>query len=139
MKEAGRPGPDLRHYLRLAWRRKWLMLAVIVAIPVGTYLLAARAPSVYETSTLLRVQQTAVSSSLFGNQVSFSGTGAQSAARLIQTTAVAQLAAKKLGEDPKQAGSLLGDISVSVQDTDDAGYLTITAKDSDPKRAGDVA
>src|SRR3954453_5055722 len=129
MSAAEMQGPDLRHYLRLAWRRKWLLLAVIVVIPVAAYLLAARAPKVYETSTLLRGPQTAVSSTIFGNQVSFSGTGADSAARLIQTSAVARVAARQLGEDPDQAGALLGDIKVSVQDADDAGYLTITAQD----------
>jgi capsular exopolysaccharide synthesis family protein len=139
MTDPGRPGQDLRHYLRLAWRRKWLLLAVVVVIPLVTYLLAARSPSVYETSTLIQVQQTAVSSTVFGNQVAFSGTGAESAARLLQTTAVARVAARNLGEAPDQAGALIGEISVSVDDADDAGYLTISARGSDPNRAAEVA
>ena len=130
-------GPDLRHYVRQAWRRKWLLLAVIVLIPAATYFVSQRQEKVYRASTLLKVAPQNITVS---NQISFSSSGATETATIIKTTTVARLAAKELGEDPTAAGSLLGKISTNVQDeSTDAGFLTITATDSDPKEAARIA
>jgi capsular exopolysaccharide synthesis family protein len=127
----------LRHYVRQAWRRKWLLLAVIVLIPAATYFLSQRQEKVYRAQTLLKVAPQNITVS---NQISFSSSGATETATIIKTTAVARLAAKELGADPTAAGSLLGKISTNVQDeSSDAGFLTITAQDSDPKQAARIA
>lgn len=128
---------DPRRYLRQAWRRKWLLLAVVVLIPAATYVVTDRQSKVYEASTLLKVQPQTVSIS---NQISFGTSGSTETARIIRTTAVAKEAARELGEDPNSAGSLLGSISTTVADeTTDTGFLTITASASEPKRAANIA
>src|SRR4051794_16735540 len=104
-------GIDLRHYLRQAWRRRWILLAVIVVIPIAAYVLTARQPKVYQSSTLLKVAPQNISIS---NQIAFSSSGASETATIIKTSGVARIAARQLGQDPSTAGSLLGEISTSV-------------------------
>jgi capsular exopolysaccharide synthesis family protein len=130
-------GVDLRHYVRQAWRRKWLLLAVVVLIPTAAYLLTERQPKVYQASTLLRVAPQNINVS---NTITFTSSGAIETATLIKTTPVARLAARELGEDPNNAGALLGAISTSVQtEGTEAGFLTITARNSDPKQTARIA
>jgi tyrosine-protein kinase len=130
-------GIDIRHYLRQAWRRKWILLAVVVLIPAGTYLLTERQPKVYQASTLLKVAPQSIDVS---NQIAFTSPGATETATLIKTTPVARLAARELGEDPNSAGALLGKISTVVEgEGTEAGFLRITARDNDPKRAARIA
>src|SRR4029453_7882816 len=90
-------GIDIRHYLRQAWRRKWILLAVVVLIPAGTYLLTERQPKVYQASTLLKVAPQEISIS---PTISFSSSGATETATIIKTTGVARVAARQLGQDP---------------------------------------
>jgi uncharacterized protein involved in exopolysaccharide biosynthesis len=130
-------GRDFRYWVRQAWRRKWLLLAVIVLVPAATYLVTKRQDKVYQASTLMKVapQDINVSDSL-----SFTSSGATETATIIETTAVARLAARELGEDPAAAGGLVGKINAVVQgEGTEAGFLRITAQDSDPKQAARIA
>ena len=130
-------GFDYRRYLRQAWRRKWILLAVVVLVPLGTYLLTQRQPKVYESSTLLKVGAQNISVS---SQVTFASSGTTETATIIKTTGVGKVAARKLGEPPSAAGALIGKISTSVQDdSSDTGFMTITAQDSDPDQAARIA
>src|SRR3954465_8295522 len=116
-------GIDVRHYMRQAWRRKWILLAVIVLIPLAAYLFTARQTKVYEASTLMKVAPQNITIS---NQISLSSSGATETATIIQTSGVARLAARQLGEDPSSAGALLGKISAAVEgEGTDAGFLRI--------------
>ena len=130
---------DPRRYLHVLWRRKWLLLAIVVVIPAAAYLVASRSPEVYEASTVVQIQPTDGGSSVLSNQPSFAASGVQEAARLIATTAVARLAAKELGDPPRGARSLLGAISVRTDDDFETGFLTITAQAGSPERAAGVA
>src|SRR5215204_5688728 len=87
-------GFDLRPFVRQAWRRKWLLLAIVVVIPVAAYLLTAREPKVYQASTLLKVAPQNINIS---NQITFGSSGATETGTIIRTTAVARVAAQKLG------------------------------------------
>jgi capsular exopolysaccharide synthesis family protein len=130
-------GVNLRYYLRQAWRRKWLLLAVIVLIPAATYFLTNRQAKVYEASTLLKVAPQNIDVS---SQITFTSSGASETATIIKTTGVARLAAKQMGEPPSAARSLLGKIKTVVQgEGTEAGFLSITARDSDPKQAARIA
>src|SRR5215210_6709704 len=46
-----RGGEDLRSYLAPVWRRRWLVLALVVAVTAGTYLFYDSKPRVYSTGT----------------------------------------------------------------------------------------
>jgi capsular exopolysaccharide synthesis family protein len=115
---------------------------VIVLIPAIVYGVSSRLEKTYEASTTLQVQQTTVSSSLFsGGQVLISSS-LEGAARLIQTSAVANKAARKLDEPGGNGSSLLSSISVDTSSTTGAQndeFLTITARANDAERAADIA
>src|SRR5262245_22146440 len=100
-------GVDLRHYVRQAWRRRWLLLAVIVLIPTAAYVITNRQAKVYQASTLLKVAPQNVTVS---PTISFGTAGAPETATIIKTTSVARLAARQMGESPDSAGALLGAI-----------------------------
>src|SRR5262245_59392210 len=130
-------GIDYRRYLRQAWRRKWILLALVVLIPLAAYLITNRQPKVYEASTLMKVAPQNITVS---NQISFGSSGVTETATIIKTSGVARLAARELGQDPSTAGALLGTINTSGEgESTDAGFLHIIAKDSNAKQAATIA
>lgn len=133
---------DLRHYVRLVWRWKWLLGAIVITIPVAVYLLSKQLPKTYEASTTVFVQATTVSSSDEPGAITVSTSSPQNIARLVETPLVADVAAKRLGEPDLDGRDLLGSITAEL-DTQlaagDSNFLTITAQDEDPERARDIA
>src|SRR5262245_5840419 len=130
-------GIDYRRYVRQAWRRKWILIAVIVLIPLAAYLLTQRQAKVYEASTLMKVAPQNISVS---NTITFGTSGATETETIIKTTGVARLAARQLNLPPSAAGSLLGKISTGVEgEGTDTGFLRIIARDSDPQQAARIA
>jgi capsular polysaccharide biosynthesis protein len=126
---------DLRTYVRIFWRWKLLLLAFLVLIPLGVYLIERGKSKVYQSSTLLEVQDVSVTVGSPGAPVLTGNLNA--IARLVTTTPVARAAAGLLHEDRSTAGSLLSEISASANT--DTGFLTITARDHDPQRAAAIA
>src|SRR5215213_4113694 len=142
MEQGPEPTRDLRHYLGVAWRHKFVLLGVVLLIPAAVYAISTSLPKEYVSSTTLQVRPTAISSLLFTDNVNVSASNAEDAARIIETTAVAKLAAEELGEPESSARGLLGYIDASVE-TNETGivsdFITITATAEDPDRAADVA
>ena len=135
-----RPASDPRAYLRIVWRWKLLLLAILVTIPLATYLVTRSQPKVFQSSTLMQIQSAQVDTSLFPNSsASIAPTVADDAsvaARLITTTRVARAAALILGEPASSARSLLNHVTAAG---DTSGFVTITATDSSPTHAAAIA
>ena len=134
-------GADPRAYARILWRWKFLLLAIIVIIPLATYLYERGRPKVYQSSVLLDItggQQTGIAS-LFNQQLvqGPDTTDLLADARLITTTGVATQAAKYLHPAPPSPGALLGSVSASADQN--TGFITITASDGHPRRAANIA
>jgi succinoglycan biosynthesis transport protein ExoP len=138
--EPRQEGLDLRQWGRLVWRRKWLLLAVVVAIPAAVYAGSTLLPKTYQSKATINVQATGAPSTLFSNQIS-SRSDIASAQTLIETTAVARRAAHILGKPASAARSLLGHISVAPTNPaeKDNNFLTITAQDSSSVEAARIA
>lgn len=133
-------GADLRRYLEPYWRRRWLVLAILILIPAGVYGASKLVEPRYEASTTLLVRSTNFSSQAFTTQISVATGSAAAAARLVTTTPVARAAARKLDEPSSDAGALLGAVSVDFDDSDTSSqFMTITATSDDPDRAADIA
>jgi capsular exopolysaccharide synthesis family protein len=128
---------DFRAYLHTLWRWKWLMLAFLIVAPVISYVLEARKTEEYQSSTLVRPQAVQIDLTAFGGQSISGDQNIQAIARLVKTTAVANAAAKFMTNPPSPSSSLLGHVSASADS--DTGFLTITATDTDPKRAANIA
>ncbi len=132
---------DPRAYLASLWRWKFLLLAILVAIPLATYLVVRRERRVYQSSTLLEIQPQAQASSaaLLGGAAAPSDTpssDAAVAARLLSTTKTARQAAARLGLPFSAAPSLLAETTATG---DLSGFVTVTAQDHNSARAADVA
>ena len=107
---------ELRAYLRVLWRWKFLFLPILIVVPVGVYLIVSREHKVYSSSALLTAP---------------SPTAAQQVASLATTDAVASRAARQL-----RPQAILGTVSAG---TDPSGLITITVRAGSPRRAADEA
>ena len=84
---------DLGTYLRIFWRWKFLFLAFVVLIPLAVYLIERSKPKVYQSSTLVELQD--ISAQSVGATGGPIVTGNLDAvARLVSTTSVADIAAR---------------------------------------------
>jgi polysaccharide biosynthesis transport protein len=129
---------DPREFFQLLLRRKWILLACVILIPLATYLVSTRLPKTYEASAVLQLQSVGSGQSLPGVGDLSGGSGDtqtnDQVAALIATNGVADQAARVLHEP---VGSLRGD--VTAQADQDTGFITITAQASTPKRAAKIA
>lgn len=129
---------DVRAYLKVLWRWKLLILAVVIVIPAAVYFFVSSQPKVYESNVLLQVQPLAVDTSLFNTEVA--APQAQtllSAARLVTTTGVAQAAAEELGEPRSSARRLLADVTATADV--EADFITVAVRAPSAQRAAEVA
>ncbi len=124
---------DLGTYLRIFWRWRYLLLAFVVLIPLAVYVIERSKPRVYQSSTLVELQD--ISAQSVGATGGPIVTGNLDAvARLVSTTSVADIAARLLNQPP---GSLESHVSASADPN--TGFLTITAQDHDPRQAAAIA
>jgi succinoglycan biosynthesis transport protein ExoP len=133
----GGSATDLRGYLSLLWRRKWIIVPVLVLMPMGAYLHASGGTRSYEASAevLLNRQSQALSgvNDLLVWQPE----------RVIRTqTSIARLPviAQRVVEAAKlqrDAGAFLGQSSVGSNDQID--LLTFRVRDTDPDLATQLA
>lgn len=139
MTEPRQEGLDIRQWGRLVWRRKWLLLAIVIAIPVAVYAVSSLLPKTYQSSATIHVEATAGASTLFSNVSSKSDT--DEVQTLSGTTVVGRRAARILGLPPTDAKGLLSHISVAPTNPaeTDSNFLTFTAQASDPDEAASIA
>lgn len=127
---------DLRGYLRVLWRWKALFLAILVLVPLATWLVERGKPNVYTASALVGVNQTTVNTNLLNGGGSFSTSNVTAIARIVTTTPVATVAADLL-HPPADAGQIVGEVSASGDPS--TNFLTISAEDESPVRAAAIA
>lgn len=135
MNSEAHEAPDLRDYLRLVWRRGWIMVLCVVLIPLAAYEYTKSQPKVFQSKTILQVASPADPSSILGSGGGSSGTSnLDLVAALVSTSSVSNEAARELG---MPAGSLAGAAQASADS--DTGLLTITATGSSAQRSQQVA
>ena len=129
---------SLRAYLQVLWRWKLLVLAVLVVIPSAAYGFVSSQPKIYEASVLLQVQPLAVDTSLFNTAVPAPQSQTLlSAARLITTTRVAEVAAHELREPRSSARQLLANVTATADI--EADFITVAARAGSGARAAELA
>jgi non-specific protein-tyrosine kinase len=128
---------DLRSYMRILWRWKWLFLALVIAAPTIAYLLEHGKPKIYQSSALVGVNEATVNTSALGNNGgSFSTSNVLAIAQLVKTSPVAQIAAAQMRPRPDPA-FISSEVTASGDPT--TNFLTITATDQYPQRAAVIA
>jgi tyrosine-protein kinase len=126
--------PEFRDYLRLVWRRGWIVIACVIVIPLAIYAYTSSKPKLFESSTVLQVKPP-VDVGTSGSTVSSStNNNLDYVAAIVSTSAVADEAARQLG---LPEGSLRGRAQGSADP--DTGFITITATGNSAKRSQQTA
>lgn len=120
---------DLRSYLRVMWRWKFLLVFIVVAAPAVAYFIEHRKPHIYQSTVLVAVNEANIGNSATTNNIN-------AIAALVNTTPVANIAGDFL-KPPVSGSSIIGDVSASPNVT--TGYLTITATNQNPVEAAAIA
>ena len=135
----GHEGLDLHQWWRTVLRRKWLLLAIVVVLPTAVYIGSSQLPKTYQSKATINVQATAGASTIFSRSSVKSDIG--EAETLIKTTVVGRRAARIMGLPASAARGLLSHVSVAPTNPSAStdNFLTITAQDSDPGTAAQIA
>lgn len=127
------PELDLRQYLRVLWRRKWIVALAAAVLATAAYANAARKPELYQASASVLVERSLaenIFSPVQGGGVFVDPQRAlANQIRVIQSTAMAERVEERLGYT---AG-------VSAGADSETDTITITSIDGDPARAAAVA
>jgi len=135
-------GSDPRAYLKVLWRWKLVFLAFLIGVPLIAYLLTSREQKVFQSSVLVQENALPVDTSLLtgeGAAASSSTANAETLsgqARVIETPAVARLAARHM-TPPPSPGALGGAITAAANT--ETGFITIAATAPSAQRAADIA
>jgi succinoglycan biosynthesis transport protein ExoP len=127
----------IRDYLQPIWARRYLVLAVVIVVTVGTYAFDAGKPKRYAASTDIYLRSQSSTDPLTGAALPpTTARDLANEARLLRSLSVAQRVAK----DIKYAGDPKGLLSaVSVLPSPDADFVTVTADASTAQSAADLA
>ena len=124
---------DLRSYLRMVWRWKFVFVLLIIAAPAATFGIEHGKPKIYQSNVLLAVNQVTITGP---TGTSYSTNNITALAQLLTTTPVADIAGNLM--TPKvSGGSIVGE--VSADPNAETGYISITATDQSPTRAAALA
>ncbi len=108
---------DLRGYLRMFWRWKWVFLFFLIAAPVVAFVLEHGKPAAYKSSALVGVNQTTVNTTLLnGSSGSFSTSNVTAIAQIVTTTPVADIAASLLNP-PGNPAQIASEVTASGDST----------------------
>jgi succinoglycan biosynthesis transport protein ExoP len=125
---------DLRTYVRIFWRWRFLFLAIVVVIPFAVYFLESGKPKTYQSSTLIELQD--VSVSLGSTSAPVQTGNIDAVARLVTTTPVAKVAGR-LVHPPQDPGFMVKAVTATADSN--TGFITIAAQAGTPQLAADIA
>lgn len=99
---------DLHSYLRPVWRRKWIILAIVVVATAATYFISSRQPKTYVASTSLYLQSPdpTLDVAANGSPSPLSSEQIADVAQLVLAQPVTQAVAQQLGMPVASAGSV---------------------------------
>src|SRR3954451_20603844 len=126
--------PEFRDYLRLVWRRGWILLLCVIVIPLAIYAYTSSKEKLFESSTVVQVAGPVNTDPTGTSGINSSDTNLDRVAALVGTSAVADEAARQLGLPEV---SLRGAAQGSADP--DTGFLTITATGNSAKRSEQTA
>lgn len=137
MTESRQEGLDIRQWGGLLWRRKWLLLAIVILVPLGVYLVSSQLPKTYKATATIKVQS-ATPTILGGRN---NKTEVSEAKASVKTPAVARRAARILGKPPFAAKALIGQVSVTSANPEESSsnFLDISATAHEADEAADIA
>lgn len=109
---------DLRDYFRVMWRKKWVILGVLLAAVVAALLLSLKAPSRYEAEALYQLDRAPSV-----REIKLNPPSSQVAVAMLSSRELLQQAARELRLTDSPAGGLVSLISNGLKVTSQKGDL----------------
>lgn len=125
---------QLWRYLQLAWRRRWLLIVPLVAIPACAYTFSKSDDKVYEARATIQVDPTGAQP---GVDAGATTRAVSSAVSLAGTATVANRARDRLAETLGRPPGLGADVTFSPDR--ESGFVYTVASGSDPQTVAAVA
>lgn len=128
--------PDALDYVRPLWRRRWLIVGIVLVATAGAYLYSSSQPSRYSASTKVFFQDTSVAQLLSPNAASDPDRNLVNQATLLTSRDVATTVAREIGHrgDPND---LLADVRATPSEGSD--FILITAEAGTANGAAELA
>jgi Mrp family chromosome partitioning ATPase/capsular polysaccharide biosynthesis protein len=131
--EAARQELSIRDYGALIWRRKWIVIAMVVIVPICAVLLAKRHHVTYSATATVALREGDLAATVSGIQdTSFFADPSrlvQTQIALAEAPAVAQAVLKRAGVKSLTPGELLAETAISPSSYSDILYFTIRNRD----------
>ena len=136
---ASHDATSLSAYLRVLRRRKWIIIACAVLLPVTAYVVSARQPAQYQASAQVYLSSEDLAGALTGISAQYVDPVqlANTQAALAHVPAVAQRAVASSGLKGISADEALGSVNITPQG--DTSILTFTITNGDPRSAAVLA
>jgi succinoglycan biosynthesis transport protein ExoP len=127
---------DLRSYFRPVWRRKWIILAIVVVATAATYLITSSQQKMYDSTTRVYVQTADPTLNLTqqGTQALPTTVSLADVAQLMTAQSVANAVARTLGIPVSSATA-----AVTATPSATSDFVTLTATSSSPQLAARLA
>jgi polysaccharide biosynthesis transport protein len=126
----GDGGLTIREFLAIVWRRKWVVLLVIVLVPAAAVALSVRQPKLYQASARVLLSWQNLANELTGTSGSSVAQQpdrlAQTQAAVAQTSGVAKQVLAKIPGAHLTTGAFLADSSVSTNPNADILVFDVT-------------
>src|SRR5436305_12789330 len=115
-------------FLTVVWRRKWIVLASTILVPLVVFAYSSTLTKVYETSTSLLIATPSATQSF--DAVQASQVAARTYGEILTSPNIAEEVSKSLGGTPSR-DTLLSD--VSADPVPEPQLLKLTAESNDPQ------
>lgn len=127
---------ELQHFVGPIWRRKWLLLSIVVIGTVGTYVQSVRQPKIYQSSTQFLVSSSPIEAIVRGDSTSISDQSSLDQTKLLVSRPVSERVIKRLGlaETPDALGSTVTAVPVSG-----SSYVSVTVVRNSGTQAAAIA
>ena len=136
---------DIREYIGIFWKKKWLIIGLIIFALILGYIYSLRSDKVYRTSTIVLVEEESSAENLFAEGFSMMRGQTQKLEtyRMMFTTGrilreVIDNLDLKTEEGKPLSASYLNN-KIQVTGNDNTNLLTITVSYNDPVKARDIA
>lgn len=136
---------DLREYMYLLWRKKWIIILLLIVALGASYYLSKQMTKIYNTSTLIMINQESNSNNIFDEQLSLNLSGqdtVESYKYIIRSRRILNKVINKLElknkEDELIRPSVLED-KINISRRGDTDLIEITVNYSDPVKAQKIA
>ncbi len=128
---------DLRHYAKLLWTWKWVIMISMLLAGGTAFWFSQQMPPVYKSSVTMRINQAPSSAQVMDNQpLVFSERLSQTYVELLQSRPILQTTISNLGLDTTYQ-ALVGNITVTaIRDTQ---LIELTVQHTDPQMAAAIA